>query len=88
MSLVFTPGDLDPLLKSALGDKFPHEATSHIGRTVWRAAHVRSPILQSDIPPVSRFGKLAREPIADGARAGEKLELTSHWQTYLKLRNS
>jgi len=30
----FYPGDLDPLLKSALGDKFPHEATSHIGRTV------------------------------------------------------
>ena len=88
MSLVFTPRDLDPLLKSALGDKFPQEATSHVGRSVWRAAHARASILQSDIPPVSRFGKVAREPIADGARAGKKLELTSHWQTYLKLRNS
>jgi aldehyde:ferredoxin oxidoreductase len=88
MSLVFSPGDLDPLLTFALGDKLPDQATSHIGRAVWKAAHLRSPILQSNTPPVERFGKLAREPIADGARAGQKLELTSHWQTYLKLRHS
>jgi len=85
-SLAFTPRVLDPLLKAALGDGLPPEATSHFGRAVFGCQRSRFSILQSNSPPVDRFRKLAQEPIRDGPREGQKLDLMVPWQDYLALR--
>ena len=81
-ALVFTPRGLDPLLRSALGDGLPDEAPLSFGRGIYRDKRV--PL--SELPPVGQFRKLVQEPIRDGPRMGQKLNLTQQWQDYVGLR--
>lgn len=81
-ALVFTPRGLDPLLRSALGDGLPDEALLSFGRAIY--SDERLPL--SELPPVGQFRKLVQEPIQDGPRKGQKLNLTQSWQDYLRLR--
>ena len=81
-TLVYTPQGLDPLVRSALGDGLPNEAPLSFGRAIYRDERV--PL--SELPPVGQFRKLVQEPIRDGPRKGQKLNLIEQWQDYVGLR--
>jgi len=87
-SLIFAPADLDPLIRLGLGDGYPDQATSQLGRTILSGLERLQPnLLRSNSPDMDQFGKLAKEPIADGARKGQKLDLADPWQDYLKIKD-
>ena len=83
-ALVFTPRGLDPLLRATLGDGLPDEASSGFGRTIYRGEMIRL----SELPPVGQFRKLVEEPIREGPRMGQKINLNRPWQDYLALRGT
>jgi aldehyde:ferredoxin oxidoreductase len=81
-ALVLTPRGLDPLLRAALGDGLPDEASSGFGRAIYRDEMIRL----SELPPVGQFRKLVQEPIREGPRMGQELNLNRPWRDYLALR--
>jgi aldehyde:ferredoxin oxidoreductase len=83
-ALVLTPEGLDPLLRAALGDGLPDEASSGFGRAIYRDEMIRL----SELPPLGQFRKLVQEPIREGPRMGQKLNLNQPWQDYLALRGT
>lgn len=85
--LAFTPKGLDPLLRAALWDRLPDEAVLHFGRAAFSLESSGALFPKLDVPPPERFKKLAQEPIEDGPKKGQKLNIMQLWQDYLNLRD-
>jgi aldehyde:ferredoxin oxidoreductase len=85
--LSFTAKALDPLLKAALGEALPDGATSHFGRAVFTYVRSLGLLPTSESGLLDGFGKLSEEPITDGPKKGEVLNIIKDWHDYMKLRD-
>lgn len=87
-ALCFDAGNLDRLIEAAVGDGVSSQMTACLGRNiVLDITPVNLSQAELESQYVFRFRKLAKEAIADGSRAGQRLDLDLIIKKYIDVRN-
>jgi len=87
-ALCFGSGNLDRLIEAAVGDGVSSQRTACLGRNIMMdlgPANLSQVKWESQY--VFRFRKLAKEAVADGPRAGQRLDLDLILKKYIDIRN-